>query len=71
MLETENYDYEAITLDKKSKNDSNLIEFEVNKKNFSFFKWVLTRVLILAAFASTVAYLMVNINKNLSINELK
>ena len=71
MLETENYDYEAITLDKKSKNDSNLIEFEVSKKNFSFFKWVLTRVLILAAFASTVAYLMVNINKNLSINELK
>lgn len=63
MLETENYDYEAITLDKKSKNDSNFIEFEVNKKNFSFFKWVLTRVLILAVFTSAVAYLMVNINK--------
>ena len=63
MLETENYDYEAITLDKKSKNDSNFIEFEVNKKNFSLSEWVLTRVLILAAFASTVAYLMVNINK--------
>ena len=63
MLETENYDYEAITLDKKSKNDSNFIEFEVNKKNFSFFKWVLTKVLILAVFTSAVAYLMVNINK--------